>query len=413
MLEAEHLLYPQIRPVEAFPVHMNDQELFCIRDPQSIAERPIFLNRILLFLVSRMDGRHDLRDIQADFFRSAGEILPIETIEHLVTQLDEQHFLDGPPFRNFYLSLVQAFRQAPSRPPLHAGSAYERDAEALIAQMRDYFIHEDGPGSNSAGKPTRPLRGLISPHIDFARGGPTYAHAYQAVADNPDADTYIIFGTCHTSMPQRFSICKKDYETPLGAAQADHDFINRLSIRLKGEYADDFPHRGEHSIEFQAVCLRYVLKDIREFKIVPILVNSFHDIYSEGRTAAEDQGINAFANAVRETVSESSGRACIVAGADLAHVGRQFGDPSGPTESSLDDVRRKDRFFLKLVEEGDAEGIFRSIASDNDARRVCGYPPIYMVLRCIDQPEGKLLQYRQWSDLNAGSAVTYAALALY
>jgi hypothetical protein len=36
-----------------------------------------------------------------------------------------------------------------------------------------------------------------------------------------------------------------------------------------------------------------------------------------------------------------------------------------------------------------------------------------MALRCIDQPAGKLLQYRQWSDLNAGSAVTFAALAIY
>jgi predicted class III extradiol MEMO1 family dioxygenase len=57
--------------------------------------------------------------------------------------------------------------------------------------------------------------------------------------------------------------------------------------------------------------------------------------------------------------------------------------------------------------------MFRSIAEDDDQRRVCGYPPIYMTLRCIDNPQGKLLQYRQWSDMNAGAAVTYAALALY
>ena len=66
-----------------------------------------------------------------------------------------------------------------------------------------------------------------------------------------------------------------------------------------------------------------------------------------------------------------------------------------------------------LVEEGDAEGVSRSIAEDNDRRRVCGYPPIYMTLRCIGRTEGMLLQYRQWSDLNTGAAVTYAALALF
>ena len=112
-------------------------------------------------------------------------------------------------------------------------------------------------------------------------------------------------------------------------------------------------------------------------------------------------------------MEESPGSLCVIAGADLAHVGRRFGDATGPTESSLNEISLEDRYFLKLVEEGDAEGVFQSIAADNDRRRVCGYPPIYMTLRCIGQTEGKLLQYRQWSDLDAGAAVTYAALALY
>jgi len=63
------------------------------------------------------------------------------------------------------------------------------------------------------------------------------------------------------------------------------------------------------------------------------------------------------------------------------------------------------------VEKGDAEGMFRSIAAENDKRRVCGYPPIYMTLRCMENPEGKLLKYQQWSDTDA--AVTYAALAFF
>jgi hypothetical protein len=36
-----------------------------------------------------------------------------------------------------------------------------------------------------------------------------------------------------------------------------------------------------------------------------------------------------------------------------------------------------------------------------------------MTLRCIEHPEAKLLQYRQWSDLTAGAAVTYAAMAIF
>ncbi len=413
MPEVDPLLYPRLRSIEAFPVKMDSQDLVCVRDPEGLAEQPIFLNRALLFLVSRMNGQHTLRDIQADYFRAAGEILPMETLESLVAQLDEQHYLDSPSFHSYFQALVRQYREAPSRPARHAGSAYEASRDALISQIQSYFTSPDGPGQSHQPDNSKPLRGLIAPHIDFMRGGPTYAHAYGALAGHPGADTYIIFGTCHSPMPKRFSVSDKDYETPLGAARTDKEFIDRLAARLGGEYRDDFSHRTEHSIEFQAVCLRYIQRDKQEFKIIPILVNSFHDIYAEGRTAAEDPEIRRVVDSIRETMEESPGRICIVAGADLAHVGRRFGDPSGPSESSLHEVEREDLEFLKLVEEGDAEGVFHSIAKDHDLRRVCGYPPIYMTLRCIGRAEGKLLQYRQWSDLDAGAAVTYAAVALF
>ena len=413
MLETDHLLRPRLRPVEAFPVRMNEQDYVCVRDPETLAEQPIFLNQSLLFLVSRMDGEHTLRDIQADYFRSTGEILPIETLENLVTQLDEQHYLDGPSFRSYYQELVASYREAPSRPARHAGSAYENGHDALVSQIHGYFAPPEGPGNNSIPDISKPLRGLIAPHIDFTRGGPTYAHGYKALANSPRADIYIIFGTCHTPMPQRFSVTNKDYETPMGTAKADKKFVERLLSRMGSQYLDEFSHRAEHSIEFQAVYLRYTLRNGRDFTIVPILVNSFHDIYSNGGTAAEDPEISKVVEAIQETMKEEPGRICVIAGADLAHVGRRFGDSSGPTEQSLQRVERQDRIFLNLVEQGDAEGMFRSIAEDNDRRRVCGYPPIYMTLRCIDNPQGKLLQYRQWFDMNAGAAVTYAALAIY
>jgi AmmeMemoRadiSam system protein B len=413
MLESDHLLHPRLRPVEAFPVKMNEQEFICVRDPETLAEQPIFLNKILLYLVSRMDGKHTLRDIQADYFRIAGEILPIETLEDLVIQLDEQHYLDGPSFQSYYQGLISEYKRSPSRPARHAGSAYEANCDALLAQMTSYFSSPDGPSNNLVPDISRPVRGLISPHIDFTRGGPTYAHAYRALANGPKADTYIIFGTCHTLMPQRFSVSDKDYETPLGTVKTDKDFVRRLLSRMGTVYRDEFSHRAEHSIEFQVVFLRYILRNRPGFRIIPILVNSFRDIYARGETAAEDSEISKVVDALRQTIEETPGRICVVAGADLAHVGRRFGDNSGPTDRSLQRVEREDRVFLNLVEQGDAEGMFRSIAENNDRRRVCGYPPIYLTLRCIDRPQGKLLQYRQWSDMNAGAAVTYAAVALY
>lgn len=413
MPENDLRLHPRLRPVEAFPVQMNNEDFICLRDPEGFAEQPVFLNQTLLSLISKMDGNHSLRDIQADFYRATGEILSIKELEGLVSQLDEQRYLDSPGFRSFHRSLIQEFQNSPSRPAHHAGSAYEGSYEGLISQIQSFFDSPEGPGNHFSPDFSKPLRGLIAPHIDFTRGGPTYAHAYKALAEHPGAATFIVFGTCHSPLSQRFSITGKDYETPLGTVKADKDFVARLSAKLQNQYSDEFCHRAEHSIEFQAVCLQYILGGKQDFKIVPILVSSFHDIHSEGRTAAEDPEIQTVVNAVRETIRERQGNVCVIAGADLAHVGRRFGDAAGPTKHYLSEVEREDRIFLNLVAGGDAEGVFQSIAADNDRRRVCGYPPIYMTLRCIDQPDGKLLQYRQWSDLNAGAAVTYAALAFY
>jgi len=414
MSEIDATAHPRMRPVEALPVRMNGQDMVCLRDPQGLAERPIFLNRFLVFVVSRMDGTNSLRDIQADIVRTTGEIFPMEDLEEIVRQLDEQRYLDSPAFQDFYLSLRQEFRNAAARPTHHAGKAYEASADALTRQLEGFFTHAEGPGLNWHLDPARPLRGLIAPHIDFHRGGPTYAHAYRALGEHPDVDCFILFGTCHHPMQQRFALTAKDFETPLGPAVADREFIGLLASKLKEDYfLDEFAHRGEHSIEFQAVCLRYTCAAARGFKIVPILVGSFQDICEQSRAPSEVPEVREMVQAVRETMAQRPAHYCILAGADLAHVGRQFGDPSGPTEASLREVEREDRNFLELVVSGDAEGMFRSIAVDNDRRRVCGYPAIYMTLNCLENPSGKLLQYRQWADLESGAAITFASVAFF
>jgi AmmeMemoRadiSam system protein B len=402
---------PRLRQVEAFPVRVESQEMICLRDPESFAARPIFLNQVLMYIVARMDGTNTLRDIQADFYRATGEILPYEDLEALVRQLDEHCFLESESFRQLYQARVQEFRDARSRPAFHAGTAYPDEEAALQEQLSGFSESSESPGEHVLPASTAPLRGLISPHIDFARGGPTYARAYGALAERPGARTFIIFGTCHTPMRQRFALTLKNYESPLGDIETEREFVECLAARTSADYfLDEFSHRGEHSIEFQAVWLKHVLRN--PFRIVPILVGSFHDLYEKGDPAA-DPGIRAMISAVRETMERLPGPHCVIAAADLAHVGRRFGDPSGPTESSLRLVEEEDRNFLERAVACDAEGAAATIAASNDRRRVCGYPPIYMTLRCLEKAAAALLQYRQWADLEAGAAVTFAAVAFH
>jgi hypothetical protein len=392
---------------------MEGRTLLCLRDPEGLAAQPILLPGPATAIVAQMDGTSSLRDIQADIFRRTGEIVPFEELEQFAAELDRLHFLDSPAFEQFRAEIVRAFKEAATRPAAHAGGAYAGSAPELRRQIDGFFTHADGPGRAGPPVPRPPLRGLIAPHIDFNRGGPAYAHAYAALAGQHPFDRYLIFGTCHAGMRRRFGLTEKGYETPLGCARTDRDFVRRLAARLEVDYfTDEFAHRNEHSIEFQAVCLRYLQGDA-EFTIVPILVGSFHDLLIEGKTPAENPEVRAMVEGIEATLWESPGSTCVVAGADLAHVGRRFGDEDGPTPEYLAEVERRDREFLALVAAGDAEGVFRSIAADGDRRRVCGYPPIYMTLCALSGARGELLQYRQWSDFEDGAAVTYASAALY
>ncbi len=405
---------PQLRSVEAFPVQAEGEELVCLRDPMGFAEAPVFLNKVLAFLVSRMNGENNLRDIQADFFRATGEILPMEHLEGLVEQLDEQHYLESERFRKFFEEQVRTFMEAPVRPARHRGTAYESDPGALEEQIRGFYTHPEGPGSDPVPDPGQPIRGLVAPHIDFHRGGPTYAHAYRELTGNSGANRFILFGTCHTPMERRFALTRKHFETPFGTVETDTAFVEQLASKLTHNYfLDEFSHRGEHSLEFQAVFLKRTFKESSGIKMTPILVGSFHDFCDEGRTPAGDNEVDAFVSALRRTIAEIPGRYVVIAGADLAHVGRRFGDSSGPTPQSMQRIEHEDLEFLRFVVDGDAEGMFRSIVADKDARRVCGYPSVYMALRTLEHPSGRVLQYRQWADFDAGAAVTFAAVALH
>jgi hypothetical protein len=98
-----------------------------------------------------------------------------------------------------------------------------------------------------------------------------------------------------------------------------------------------------------------------------------------------------------------------VAGVDLAHVGPRFGDPEPNTADSLAAVGRADRAMLAAVTAADAAGFYASVASDGDARRICGLSPIYAFLRALPGARGQLLEYAQWPDPD--NAVTFCAAA--
>ena len=67
--------------------------------------------------------------------------------------------------------------------------------------------------------------------------------------------------------------------------------------------------------------------------------------------------------------------------------------------------------MLHLLLAPDADGYYAQVMRDRDARRICGFTPLYL-LRCADasrQRQGELLRYTQWVDSDLSSSVTFAS----
>jgi hypothetical protein len=363
-------------------------------------------------ILDLFDGRHSLLDIQEAFARRFGTLLFREQLLQVIQSLDECLLLESPRFASHRLAIEEEFRLAPIRAARLAGSGYESDPDALRRDLDGFFAAEGGPRDAPPSPAAGRLSGLVVPHIDFARGGPCYAWGYRETAGAMPVDRWVILGTVHVPISRPFALTLKDFATPLGPAEVDHAFLEALLRRVGRAYLDDeFAHRGEHSIEFQGVFLRHATPDGRPMRIVPILCGSFQSFIQERRAPQGGDEVEKFLAALRETLKEIGGRAVVIASADLAHVGPQFGAPRPLTPGQLREVEAADRHMLGTVEAGDAPGFFQAVARDGDRRHICGLPPIYAMLRVLGGHQGRLIRYAQWPDPNG--TVTFAALALY
>ncbi len=405
---AEYL--PRLRRVDAFPVQHEGRRCIALRDPSGYTDAVLLLPRVLLEIVSLFDGEHSVLDIQAAIMRQHGELLPHERIDEVVEALDEQGFLESTRFTARRAAVDREFLDRPTRPASHAGGAYAADPAELRAAFDGFFAPPAGPGPIDGGAaPGEAVRAVIAPHIDFHRGGPAYAWAYREVGERCDADLFVIFGTCHAGMEHPFALTRKDYESPLGAAPVAREFVEALGARARQDcFGSELAHRAEHSIEFQAVFLRYLWAGRRDVEIVPVLTSFAHEAMARGRRPDDDPRVPRFLEALAACVAKSGRRVAFIAGADLAHVGPRFGDPAPVSPADLERIGGEDRAMLGTVEAGDPEAFFESVARDDDRRRICGLSPIYVLLRALGGARGALRQYGQWPDPQG--AVTFASV---
>ena len=407
-------LRPKLRPVEAFPVEHQGRTFLCLRDPAGLAEQPLLLSAGASFLLALFDGEHSLLDIQAEYARRWGDILPSDKLREMIGILDGACFLESPRFAARLEQVRAEFHAASARPAAHAGLCYASEAQQLREELERYFTTPAGPGYPLAVSTQRPAAGLIVPHIDPRRGGATYAHGYAQLAARQRPELFVILGTAHCSAgPQLCAATAKDYATPLGTVKTDADFVARLNARYRAGdlFADELLHRNEHSIEFQALFLAWTL-GTEGYQIVPILVGSFHALVASATPPMREERVRAFVEALRAEIEAERREVCILAGVDFAHVGKKFGDRHGADAGVLEWVRREDRELIGAIERCDPDSFFALVSKDQDRRRICGLSPMHTQLEILRGHKGRLLHYDIVTEPATDSAVSFASLVI-
>jgi MEMO1 family protein len=403
---------PRLRPVERIFVQDRARgRVLQLRDTEGIAPGAITLPAELAPIVDRLDGVRTAAEVAADATRASGRPMDAALVTQLVGELDAASMLDTPRFRARRREAMLAFSATPVRPAAHAGGAYHGDAGELTRYIEDACLAVAKERPRRSG-----MVGLCAPHMDLWRAAAGYGHAYRALAESLDerVDTLVLLGTSHAPMSRPFAVCAKAFDTPLGALEPDVEAIAELSARSRFDLREDeYLHKGEHSLEFQAVFLRHVLgARAAAARIVPVLCG-LGDAQMSRRDPSRDPEAESFVAALAALVERRAGRVLVVAGADLAHVGPRFGDGRPLDDRGRERLEERDRESIALAVGRDAPGFFRQVAADLGSRRVCGLAPIYTMLRVLPHGTGEALHYDQCVDPDEGSIVSHASLGFY
>ncbi|HDQ71651.1 MAG TPA: AmmeMemoRadiSam system protein B, partial [Chloroflexi bacterium] len=365
--------FPKLRPVDIHPIVQQGQQYLLLRDPLQLGEITVSIPRPLAPILGLCDGTRDSRALSATLGVRFGIRVTSDVLDHLFDALDEALLLENERFVRARERAVRQYRQAPFRPASLAGRTYPAELDDLRRLFQGYL---DEAGDIP---PVERVQGLVSPHIDYERGGSVYARTWSAAREAVrEADLVLMLGTDHFGGEHLLALTYQDYETPFGVLPTSQSVVETL-VEALGEKALDgeLYHRHEHSIELGAVWLHH-MRDGEPCEFVPILCGSFYPFVQEGEgDPRDDPTIDTLVRVFRQAARGR--RVLVVAAADLAHVGPAFGgrpvDGVGRAQ-----LKAADDVLMTHMCAGDVDGFFEAIKRVKNRYNVCGLPPIYLAL---------------------------------
>ena len=384
-----------------------DPGIWVLTDRQRLSPESLGLSLGALRIIQEFDGQKSLGEIQQQF-RNTGLTVSLSQLHELAEALDYALFLEGPTFEDYL--------RGPVRRPSCIG-CYPPEPAAIRSLLDSLFEPPAGPGKPGRSATTvsspGPLRAALLPHMDYRRGGVTYGWGYAELLKQTRARLFVIIATSHYSF-QRFTLTRQDFLTPLGRVATDQEYVDRIVAEFGDEvFADPYAHYPEHSIELEVLMLQHLLGDHEPFRIVPLLVGSFHDCIESGIDPAEQPDIQRMVQALRRAEAGAGEPVCYLISGDLAHIGPKFRDPHPVSDDQLAMSARADQILLDRLVAADPQGLFSHIAGEQDRRRICGFPPGWLALEVARPRSGRVLHYQQFVDPERTESVSFAAVAFY
>ena len=402
---------PRVRALEPHWVDHEGEKLLVLSDRTGLFDEPLAVPPVVGFILSLCDGARDEDEIRGRLANEIGQNVEASELTGILDELEKRLVLEGPACDAAQRAQLDAYRSAPSRPCTLAGGVYPLETGECRRALAAYGADDREPAS--AYDPD--IRAVISPHIDYHRGGRTYHRVWtRAAAAVRNADVLLVFGTDHSGGPGTVTLTRQSYDTPFGPLETDRPIVDAV-VEALGEpdaFAEELHHRREHSIELAAVWAASLLDGGKRPSMVPVLCGSFHYFSMGMADPATEARFTAALDALKSATRGK--RVVAVAAADLAHVGPAFGDPAPLDAAAKEKLRADDEKLVHAAAWGRPDEFFGQLRAEQDKRRICGLPPIYLTLRYLEDGRGEAVRYEQCpADANGGSLVSIAGMLLW
>ncbi|MCS7109209.1 MAG: MEMO1 family protein [Candidatus Micrarchaeota archaeon] len=273
-----------------------------------------------------------------------------------------------------------------------AGTFYPSSRNEVEKIFNRFFTSKE----ISSISPLESAIGIISPHAGYIYSGKTASYGYARLRKIGKGATFVILGPNHYGVGPEVSIYPKgEWETPLGNAVIDEEFVDELcKICNGGMFLNASAHLYEHSIEVQIPFLQYLFKN--DFKFVPVcMLNQSLNISNELSKLLYD---------LYSRFEKKGKRIFFIASSDFSHY--------VPKERA----EKLDSLAIEAIKSLDVKR-FYDVIERNDIS-LCGYGPISTLMsisKKIGVKEINLLRYSTSAETTGdeSSVVGYASIEFF